>query len=145
MEPRAAYGIRLITNQLAAMTLTLDFGAGPPRQEQARRVTLEAQPGKPDASDPTTPEDTAKTHFGAAELGCQGVRQGDEESSNLTSSGRCAPRASTQTKSKYDCHSQPHKQAQPVKYQAAEQRITYITCPPRRRLRNLPLYLYLHM
>jgi hypothetical protein len=33
-------GIWLIANQLVAMTM--DFGAGPPRQEQSRRVTLEA-------------------------------------------------------------------------------------------------------
>jgi hypothetical protein len=65
--------IWLIANQLVAMTL--DFGAGLPRQKQTRRVTLEAQPDKPGAANPTTPEDTARTHFGAAAFGCQGVRR----------------------------------------------------------------------
>jgi hypothetical protein len=64
-----------IANQLVAMTL--DFGTGPPRQEQARRVTVEAQPDKPGAANPTTPEGTARTHFGAAAFGYQGVRRGD--------------------------------------------------------------------
>ena len=69
---------------LALAAMTLDFRTGPPRQEQTRRVTLEVQPDKPGAANPTTPEDTARTHFGAAAFGCQGLRYGDDESSNLT-------------------------------------------------------------
>jgi hypothetical protein len=126
--------IRLIANQLAVMTLTLDLGAGPPRQEQARRVTLEAQPDKPDTADPTTPEDKARTQFGAAELGCQGVRQRDEESSNLTSFW-----ALCQTKSEYDCHSQT-AQSGPTS-QVPGSGAAHTAYPRRRRLRNLPLYL----
>mmetsp|Transcript_9469 Transcript_9469/g.16273 ORF Transcript_9469/g.16273 Transcript_9469/m.16273 type:complete len:206 (-) Transcript_9469:1813-2430(-) len=82
MNVARTVGIWLIANQLAA--ITLDFRAGPPRQEQIRRVTLEVQPDKPGAADLTTPEDTARTHVGAAAFGCQGVRRGDKELSNLT-------------------------------------------------------------
>lgn len=74
--------IWLIANQLVAMTLY--FGAGPPRQEHTRHVTLEVQPDKLGAANLTTPEDMARTHFGAAAFGRQGVRGGDKESSSLT-------------------------------------------------------------
>ena len=76
MNVALTVGIWLIANQL--VTMTLDFGAGLPRQEQTRHVILEAQPDKPGAADLTTPEDTARTHFGAAAFGCEGVRRGDE-------------------------------------------------------------------
>jgi hypothetical protein len=82
MNVALTVGIWLIANQL--VTMTPDFGASPSHQEQTRRVTLETQPDKPGATDPTTPEDTARTHFGAAAFGCQGVRRGDEESYNPT-------------------------------------------------------------
>jgi hypothetical protein len=127
-------------------------------------VTLGAQPDKPGAANPTTPEDTARTHFGAAAFGCQGLRCGDDESSNLTlrhrvsgakqrsyhrdrHQGVCtyaALRLRPQTKSENGRHLRT-AQSGPTDQVPG---ITYTTCPPCGRLINLPLvhmYLYLHM